>query len=417
MQFIPFSRLAPKPAHQVQRGSVFLVGLLLLVATVCESSAQTAFTLEEAMTYAESHAPAPRLARADLAEAEGQIKETTSIGIPKVNATASYTYFTEIPAQLLPDFITPAIYGVLAGEQVQGSNGAIQVPAASNSFTPVQFGQKNSFQLGGTANFLLFDATFFIALKGARLYRNLAIRNVEQAAYLTHSQVSRAYLATLIAQRNLSTIDRNLANLEQSLKETNAIYEAGFAEKLSVDRLRLTLSNLQAQRETLTQVEQISKNLLKFQMGYPVTEEISLATPLDEALGEARVVDLILDADFDVRVRPEYATLQVADSLNLIDLRRIKAGYYPSLSGIGSLSRQLQRNNLFDANQAAWIPSSYVGVTLNVPIYDGGLKKAQRQRALARVDKTRVQIDQFTQGARLALANARAVVSLSLIHI
>ena len=363
------------------------------------------------MAYAEQHAPATRSARADLAEAEGQIKETTSIGIPKVNANVDYTYFTEIPAQLLPDFITPAVYGVLTGEGVSGQAGPIVAPAPNNTFFPAQFGQKNSLQVGGSARFLLFDATFFIALKGARLYRNLAVRNVEQAEYLTHSQVSRAYLATLIARRNLSTLDRNVANLQRTLEETNAIYEAGFAEKLSVDRLRLTLNNLQAQRETLTQVEQISKNLLKFQMGYPIEDDIALSTDLDEALGDARVAQLTAMEDFDVASRPEYATLQVADSLNLIDLRRIKAGYYPALTGIGSISRQLQRNDLFDNSQAAWIPSSFLGVSLGVPIYDGGLKRAQRQRALARVDKTRVQIEQFEQGAQLALANARAAVA------
>ncbi len=385
--------------------------MLLLTGAAAAMSAQTAFTLEEAMAYAETHAPATRIARADLAEAEGQIKETTSIGIPKVNGDVSYTYFTEIPAQLLPDFITPAIYGVLAGEQVEGPNGPIAVPAASNAFTPVQFGQKNSLSLGGTANFLLFDATFFIALKGARLYRNLAVRTVEQTEYQTHAQVSRAYLATLIARRNLETLDRNVLNLQQTLSETDAIYKEGFVEKLSVDRLRLTLNNLRAQRETLTQVEAISKNLLKFQMGYPVTEEIGLSTPLDEAIGDARVAALMADADFDVSRRPEFATLKVADSLNAVDLQRIKAGYYPSLTGVASLSRQLQRDNLFDSNQASWIPSSFVGVSLNVPIFDGFTKRAQRQRALARTDKTRVQIDQFTQSARLALANSRAVVS------
>ena len=261
------------------------------------------------------------------------------------------------------------------------------------------------------ANALLFDATFFIALHGAKLYRNLAVKTVDQTAYQTHVPVSRAYLATLIAQRNIETIDRNVVNLERTLFETNAIYEEGFAEKLSVDRLRLALSNLNAQRESLRQVEEISKNLLKFQMGYPVTTPIALSTTLDEALGEARVAALIADDEFDLASRPEYATLRVADSLNQIDLTRIRAGYYPTLSGFGNISRQLQRNDLFDGEEADWLPSSALGVSLQVPIYDGGFKKAQRQRALARVDKTRVQINQFNESARLALANARASVT------
>ena len=427
---LPFSRLSPKPAlpqHPWRKRNCAVVPAVVArprlalavvcaltsvmqLATVARACAQAAFTIEGAMTYAETHAPSTRIARADLAEAEGQIKETTSIGIPKVNGNIDYTHFTEIPAQLLPDFISPAVYGVLTGEGVAGTNGPIVAPPPNDRFFPAQFGLKNSLQAGASASFLLFDATFFIALKGARLYRNLAVRTLEQAAYQTHVQVSRAYLATLIAQRNLETLERNVANLQRTLDETEAIYREGFAEKLSVDRIRLALGNLSAQRETLLQVEAISKNLLKFQMGYPVTEPIALSTTLDEALGQARVEALLADADFDVALRPEYATLQVADSLNAVDLQRIRAGYYPSLTGIASLSRQLQRNDLFDGAENGWIPSSYLGVSLDVPLFDGFNKRAQRERALARTEKTRVQIAEFEQGARLALANARASV-------
>lgn len=391
----------PELSHLLQK-SLFLGFALFLPLLL---SAQQAFTLEEAMAYAEKNTPAVLSARADLAEAEGQIRETTAIGIPKINGSVDYTHFLEIPAQLLPDFITPSIYGVLLNEQL-----ITNAPPFETRFTPVQFGQKNQLTGGINANALVFDATFFIALRGARLYRSLALRTLEQTAYQTHVQVSRAYLATLIAQRNLQTLDRNVQNLRVTLEETRALYESGFAEKLAVDRLQLSLNNLAAQREALLQVEQISKNLLKFQMGYPITQEIVLSTNLDEALGDANVAALVEDADFQVSNRPEYATLQVADSLNQIDLKRIRAGYYPSLTGNFFLQRQLIRNDLFDSQQAGWIPSSGVGLSLNVPIFDGFTKSAQRQRALARSEKTRVQIRQFEQQAILGLANARAAV-------
>ena len=364
-----------------------------------------AFTLEEAILYAENNAPDVRIVEADLAEAEGQIKETTAIGIPQVNGFVGYQHNIEIATQLFPDFISPAIYNVLFEESVIPRRD-INVGAPQ----PVQFGQKNLLSAGVNASALLFDATFFIALKGAKLYKNLAIRNVDQAKYQTHAKVTKAYLATLIAKRNLETLDRNEANLQQLLQETRSLYEEGFAEKLSVDRLSLTASNLAAQRQSLKQVELISENLLKFQMGFPVFEPILLSTSLDEALGNAQVATLLGDDEFSVSRRPEYATLQVADSLNALDLQRIRAGYYPSLVGVGTFSRQLQRNDLFDPMEASWLPNTFVGVQLNVPIFDGFSKRAQRERALARTDKTRQQIRQFEQQARLVLANSKASV-------
>lgn len=366
--------------------------------------------MEEAFTYAEKHASAVRIAQADLAEAEGQIKETTSIGIPQINGSVGYQHFPQIPQQLFPDFITPSVYGVLVDEGVEGTGGAITQPTPSNVFTPVTFGLKNSLSAGVEASALLFDATFFIALKGAKLYKNLAVKTVDQTKYQTHSKVAKAYLATLIAQRNLEILQKNVDNLESTLKETTALYDEGFAEKLSVDRLQLGLNNLAAQKEAILQVIQISENVLKYQMGYPISDPVQLTTSLDEALGTARVQELGGLDNFSPSQRPEYATLQAADSLNMIDLKRIKSGYYPSLVAFGSHNRQLQRNDLFDSNENPWIPTTVVGVSLNVPIFDGFTKRAQKERALARTAKTRIQIEQFEEGARLALANAEASV-------
>ena len=381
------------------------------LADAFPGAAGPAFTLAEAFAYAATHTPSVRIAQANLAEAEGQIDETVALGIPQVNGSVDYQYFFEIPAQLLPDFISPAVYDVLTEENVGSIEGApITAPPPSNQFFPAQFGLSNNLTAGVNASALVFDATFFIAVRGAKLYRSLAQRTVEQTAYQTRVQVAKAYLAVLIAERNLATVDRNLDNLDQSLLETRALYREGFAEKLAVDRLELTRGNLAAQRESIQQVIAISRNLLKFQMGYPVTEPIALATTLDEALGGARLGDLVADADFDPRVRPEYATLEAADSLNAIDLQRIRAGYFPSLRAGAGISRQLQRNDLFDGDEADWIPSSFVGATLTVPIFDGFSKRAQRQSALARQASTRVQLAQFEESARLALANARASV-------
>ena len=396
------------PKHSLTLSLLFLLGCVTPFDTFCQGQA---FTMEEAFTYAETHASAVRVAQADLAEADGQIKETTAIGVPKINGSVGYQHFPQIPQQLFPDFITPSVYGVLVNEGVENGDGMrVVAPAPSNVFTPVTFGLKNSLSAGVEASALLFDATFFIALRGAKLYRSLAVKTLDQTKYQTHSKVAKAYLATLIAQRNLEILQKNVDNLETTLSETTALYDEGFAEKLSVDRLQLALNNLSAQREAILQVIQISENVLKFQMGYPIGDPVQLTTSLDEALGTARVDELTGLSNFSPSQRPEYATLQAADSLNMIDLKRIKTGYYPSLVAFGSHNRQLQRNDLFDSNENPWIPTTVVGVTLNVPIFDGFTKRAQKERALARSEKTRVQIQEFEQGARLALANAEASV-------
>ncbi len=381
------------------------------IACITAYGQEQSFTMEEAFAYAEIHAGEVRMVQADLAEAEAQIKETTSIGIPKVNGSIDYQHFPQIPQTLFPNFVTPSVFDVLASERLVNDMGqVVQDPNLPIEFIPLRFGLKNNLTAGVDASALLFDATFFIALKGARLYRNLAVKNVDQTKYQTRSKVAKAYLATLIAQRNLETLQKNVDNLEVTLNETTVLYNEGFAEKLSVDRLQLARNNLAAQRESILQVIEISENVLKFQMGYPISESLALSTTLEEALGTARVEELTGLENFSPSQRPEYATLQISDSLNQIDLKRIKAGYYPSLVAFGRHSQQFQRDNLFDSDESPRLPTTVVGVTLNVPIFDGFSKRAEKERALARTEKTRVQIEAFEQSARLALVNAEASV-------
>ena len=394
--------------HSMTLRLFILIGLF---ANFSANGQVSSFSMEEAFTYAETHAGAVRMVQADLAEAEAQIKETTSIGIPKINGAIDYQHFPQVPQTLFPNFVTPSVFDVLAGERVVNDMGQVVTnPNLPIEFIPLRFGLKNNLTAGIDASALLFDATFFIALKGARLYRNLAVKTVDQTKYQTRSKVAKAYLATLIAQRNLETLQKNVDNLGVTLRETTVLYDEGFAEKLSVDRLQLALNNLAAQRESILQVIEISENVLKFQMGYPIGEAVTLSTTLEEALGTARVEELNGLDNFSPSQRPEYATLQIADSLNQIDLRRIKSGYYPSLVAFGRHSQQFQRDNLFDSDESPRLPTTVVGVTLNVPIFDGFKKRAEKERALARTEKTRLQIEDFEQGARLALLNAEASV-------
>jgi outer membrane protein TolC len=205
----------------------------------------------------------------------------------------------------------------------------------------------------------------------------------------------------------MEVLDKNIANLRKTLTEVRAIHEKGFAEKLDVERLELSLNNLNAEREKITRLMEIGRNFLKFQMGYPMDQEILLSDQFDQQVGAMTVENIDVSAKIDFGLRPEYVTINLAEELTKINIRRYRVGYFPTLYAFGSHQQNLQRNNLFDNDENPWFGVTVVGLSLNVPIFDGLDKRAKIQRARILLDKTQLQKQDFERAVTLEVRNAR----------
>jgi len=233
-------------------------------------------------------------------------------------------------------------------------------------------------------------------------------KQLNQSEVTVRENVTKAYLSALIAARNREIVSKNISNLEKTLSDVRATYEEGFAEKLDVDRLELSLSNLQNELESLEGVIELNYNLLKFQMGYPVEQDITLTDDIDVLIGESLVnSQVLLDEELDPMQRAEYQVLEGGEKLNEMDIRRIRSGYYPSLYAFGSYSQSLFRNDLFDSEANGWLPAAVVGATLNIPIFDGFMKSAQIDQAQIELEKTQLQKSEFVRTANMQVMNAR----------
>lgn len=367
--------------------------------------AQTqAFTLEQAIQYAKDHSTAMQMANLDVLDANEQITAYKAIGIPKLSGSVNYQYYINIPTQILPDFLGPAVDGRLLTYNLISSN---EVLPASNAGFPAQFGRNNNINAGLNLDMLLVDGSYFLGLKAARLARELAVRQQNVSIRDLENNVTTAYLAVMSAAKNETILLNNISSLEQTYHETRITYENGFIEKMDVDRIQLTLENLKRNLDNIKRYIELSKNLLKFQMAYPLDQEITLSDAFDDLVDAAKATPEWAALSIDYNLRPEYRVLETAHTLAEMDVKRQQLGYYPSLRGFGAAAASLQRNNLFDGQEAGWFPSTYVGVTLNVPIFDGFDRKAKINQAKIALQRNQLQTDFFKQSVSLEVSNAR----------
>ena len=93
----------------------------------------------------------------DIKNQEAMNAELTGTALPQVIGSASGNHYFNIPVTVLPDFISPSVYGVLEKEGVKdGSGNPVQVP---NNFAtvPAQFGTPWQAAVGFSVQQLLFQ--------------------------------------------------------------------------------------------------------------------------------------------------------------------------------------------------------------------------------------------------------------------
>ncbi len=353
---------------------------------------ETAFTLDEAVSYALEQNRQIDLQKLQIRDADAQILEYWSIGIPKLNGSASYQHFVNIPVSLVP------------AEFFGGPEG---------TFQEIQFGTKNNLQGQLELTALIFDGSFFVGLKAQQMFKDLRQKEMKQTTTEVEYNVTKAFLNVLVAEKNEEILERNIQNLASNLEELRARYEEGFIEKLDVERLELSLRQLKTQFDKVRANAWVANNLLKFQMGYPVADSLSIEGELETVFQADLVKKVDPQAKVPIENRPEHAVAMQGIDLSEVDIRRLRWGYFPAINGFARHTESLQRNDLFDETQADWLPSTVVGASLSIAIFDGLERKANIQRAQISKERALKQLNQLEESIQMEVYNARIQYNVS----
>ena len=365
-----------------------LIGLM----SVFQAQAQTPYTLEAAVDYAINNNLNIKNTQLDARSAESRIGEIRAAGLPQVNANFSFNDNLIIQRAFLP-----AVFFGGTGDDP---------PVA------VQFGVKYSGNLGATVNQLIFSGSYLVGLQAAATYRELAQKNVVQSKVNVAEAVTKAYFSAQVAVERAKVLDLNIERLDTLMRDTRATFEAGFVEKIDVDRLEVQLNNLKTERQKVQNLIELSYTLLKFQMGMPLTDQIVLTDIVDE--NDANNLPAPISNAVDYSKRIEYSLLNTQGELAELDIRRIRSGYLPTVSASASYGYNSGRNNFGEIFSKKWFNSAAIGLNVQIPIFDGFTKKYQIQQAQFTLDKLNQSRELLSQSIDLQLQQANITLTNSL---
>jgi outer membrane protein TolC len=346
-------------------------------------------------------------ARLDVQNQQAMNAELTGSALPQIKGFASATRYFKIPVTVLPDFISPSVYGVLSKEGVKdGSGNTIVMPDNFGTF-PAAFGVPWQSSLGFSINQLLFQPDVFVGLKARSTAVALYESQVKAQEDSVKSSVYRAYYGVLIAEKGFTFAKESELRLSKLFSDQEQLFKNGFIEKLDLDKTQVTLNNVRTTLNQLQNLIEVSYAGLKFALAIPQTDKLILTDTLSNDLIRKDIFDL--QQGFKYEDRNEVQALLTTNKLLDFQVRRYKLAGVPTLSASWNYSKTAQRQkfDIFDFNKT-WFPASYIGLNLNLPIYDGNQRRNRVKQASYSLEKNRNTLKQFEQLVDFQVVSSRS---------
>jgi outer membrane protein TolC len=209
----------------------------------------------------------------------------------------------------------------------------------------------------------------------------------------------------LATQEQINVTKGDIQRLERSLQDTRHQYEAGVTDKIDHKRATIALNNTKAALKSYEEILKAKTEYLKSVAGYPSEQPLSIQY---DTLQMEREIWLDTLAGPEINKRIEYQLLQTQKRLMESNLRYAKWSYLPTLSLGAAYNFNYLSNNfsdLYSINR----PNSYVNLTLALPLFQGGKRRADIDQANLQLKRLEWDFDALDLGVntqyQAALAN------------
>lgn len=363
------------------RKAVFIIPFLFF----SNGHTQEAYSLKQAQDYALQNSPVVKAKQLEREIASKKVYELTATGLPQIAASGNFQNFLDIPTTVVPA-------------------NAFSPSAPADELVALRFGTDYNVTGSFTVNQLIFNGSYFVGLQASKTYQLLAEKDVKKAELEVKEMVAQSYYSILILQENLQILDSSYVKMEKLLNDTRILVENKVIESTDADQLEVNVITVKNALEQARRQLEVSKSLLKLNMGMPLDKEIALT---DDA--SVFVQALAPPPAFDTQANVDFQILQVQHSLAILDMKNKRAAYLPSLGAFFNHQQQAFRNefDFFDKDKN-WFPATIWGLSLEVPIFSSGMRMSQVSQAKIKAEQVQVAIDQMENSLKVQALKLQA---------
>ena len=350
------------------------------------STAPKLINLEQALQIALSENASVKVADMEIERTGYARKGTYASLFPKIDGNASYQRTIEKQVMYM-DFDLGSMGGGSSSEGDGSASGAESAPATSNN--GIEVGRWNTWSAGISASMPLVNAQLWKSLKISDQDVELAVEAARSSRLEMVNQVKQAYFACLLAKEAFEVYKSVYENALENYKLVEMKYNARKASELELTRAKTTLANAVPDVYNAESSVILSLWQLKAVMGVDLDENIDVSEKLGDYanrmlgdMADSASDSLSLENNSTMR----QLTIQAEQLANTIKMQQF--ANIPTLSLSFAYNFNAMTND-FNFSEYRWSPYSYVGLTLQIPIFAGG----QRHNAIRQAKVQAAELD------------------------
>ncbi len=346
--------------------------MMVLVAFTNKVQAQTKtkneFSIAQCIEYANKNNLQVKNALLAIKSQEAINKEVTASAFPTLNATVGTMDYLKLPVSLLPG----EIFGQPAG-----------------SYIPVKFGTKYNANASLQLQQLLFDGQVFVALQARRTTIAMQQKTAEVTEEMIKTNIHKIYYQLVVSKTQIGLLDANIERLQKLEHDSKELYKNGFVEKLDLDKIAVQIANLQTEKLKALNGIELGYIGLKTLIGMPVNDTLVLTDKISE---DQIKTDIAANQDYQYTDRKEFQAVSLGKKLNEYNIKRYQLSYLPTIAMSGAYTKNAQRNQFTFFKGGDWFTTSFIGLNISAPIFDGFARKARITKAKIDLQQTENQL-------------------------
>ena len=358
----------------------FLIIISLFLANTSGQNLPESLSLNEAIEFGLSNNRSIINADREILKAKKERWKTIAIGLPQISSEINYQNFLEMPVSLVP------------AEFFGGQMG---------TFSELTFGTEQNMIGSVKMEQLLFDGSYLVGLEASRIYLKISENLFEKTNLEVKKLITTTYTNVLIAQFNISFLEKNKKTLEVNLKEIRELFKNGFEEEESVEQMQLSLSQVNSNLKYAQNLMKITEEMVKFVIGYPTEKPLLLRSNLEDIFNE----ELYFKTIPEIRNISNNIDIKIADNnvkSEALQFKYEKSKSLPKLSGFINQTYTGNSNEFtFADRDQKWYGSSLVGLNLKIPLFSSLGRSAISQKAKISLDQAITELTETQERIRI----------------
>jgi len=364
--------------------NIIIMTLLLLLGSRPLLAQKKGLSLNEALTMARQGNKALQVQILEEKNATEQIQESKSRLLPDISAGVAYSYYFDRQNIFLP--------GSFAG-----TNKAVQ---------EVAVGGKNIFNGLVSLYQPVMDLGAHRLTKASKINEKIQMEKTEDVKSRVALGVSVRYLGILMMKRQLSLLQQSQQRNMKALIDSRALLAQGKGLKSDTLRSFIAVENLRSSVSYLKNSIEVAGMELKRLIGMQDAAELELSDELETDVNANRREFVSFNEALKTAEnnRNDLNVQKLVIALQQQKLFATKAELLPKISVVGQYQVQAQADHL-KFNDYAWPRTSFLGLQVSVPIFNGGRSKSRITQAKIVAQQEQARLNDLKDEIRTTLAS------------